>query len=58
MMPKAMGVEELHESAPPGPIIGHIGTNSMLVDPLTKGVSDSIFREHIAYMGLKSYADL
>ena len=24
MMPKAMGVEELHESAPPGPIIGPV----------------------------------
>ena len=38
--------------------IEHIGTNSMLADPLTKGVSASIVREHIAYMGLKSYDDM
>ena len=38
--------------------IEHIGTNSMVADPLTKGVPVSIFCEHIAYMGLISYDDM
>ena len=38
--------------------IEHIGTNSMVADPLTKGVPVSIFREHISYMGLTSYDDM
>ena len=38
--------------------IEHISSNSMLADPLTKGVPDSVFREHITYMGLKSYDDM
>ena len=38
--------------------IEHIGTNSMVAYPLTKGVSASVFREHIAYMGLTSYDDM
>ena len=38
--------------------IEHIGTNSMVADPLTKGVPVSIFREHISYMGLTSYGDM
>ena len=38
--------------------IEHISTNSMLADPLTKRVPASVFREHITYMGLKSYADM
>ena len=38
--------------------IEHIGTNSMVADPLTKAVSASVFREHIAYMGPKSYDDM
>ena len=38
--------------------IEHIGTNSMIVDPLTKGVPASIFHEHIAYMSLTSYDDM
>ena len=32
--------------------IEHIGTNSMIADPLTKAVSAIVFREHTAYMGL------
>ena len=36
----------------------HIGSNSMLADPLTKGVPASVFREHIVYMGLKSYDNM
>ena len=38
--------------------IEHISTNSMVADPLTKGVPASVFREHIAYMGLTSYDDM
>ena len=38
--------------------IEHISTNSMVADPLTKGVPVSVFREHIAYMGLTSYDDM
>ena len=38
--------------------IEHFGTNSMVADPLTKGVSALVFREHIAYMGLTSYEDM
>ena len=38
--------------------IEHIDTNSMVADPLTKGVLASVFREHIGYMGLTSYADM
>ena len=38
--------------------IKNISTNCMLADPLTKGVPASVFREHIAYMGLKSYDDM
>ena len=38
--------------------IEYIGTNSMVADPLTKGVPVLVFREHIAYMGLISYDDM
>ena len=38
--------------------IEHIGTNSMVANPLTKAVSTTVFREHIAYMGLTSYEDM
>ena len=38
--------------------IEHIGTNSMLSDPLNKGVLASVFHELIAYMGLTSYDDM
>ena len=38
--------------------IENIGTNSMVADPLTKVVPASVFRQHIAYMGLKSYDDM
>ena len=31
---------------------------STSIDPLTKAVPASVFREHIAYMGLKSYDDM
>ena len=31
----------------------HISTEIMLVDPLTKGLSPNVFREHVAGMGLR-----
>ena len=38
--------------------IEHIGTNSMIADPLTKAVLVIVFYEHPAYMGLTSYEDV
>ena len=32
--------------------VKHISTTRMLADPLTKGLPPSIFREHVAGMGL------
>ena len=32
--------------------IEHIGTDSMLVDPLTKGLVPRVFHEHTAHMGV------
>ena len=32
--------------------IEHIGTNSMIADPLTKGVTPKVFWEHVPHMGL------
>ena len=34
--------------------IEHIGTNSMLADPLTKGLTPKAFHEHTAHMGVIS----
>jgi hypothetical protein len=31
----------------------HTSTDKMLTDPLTKGLSSNVFREHIAGMGLR-----
>jgi hypothetical protein len=33
--------------------IEHISTEKMPVDPLTKGLSPNVFREHVAGMGLR-----
>ena len=33
-------------------IIEHIGTNSMIVDPFTKGLTPKVFHEHTARMGV------
>ena len=38
--------------------IGHICTNSMVADSLTKTVPASVFNEHITYTGLTSYEDM
>ncbi|KAL0455017.1 UNVERIFIED_CONTAM: hypothetical protein Slati_0840900 [Sesamum latifolium] len=37
--------------------IEHIGTNSMIADPLTKGLSPEMFHEHTARMGIISLQD-
>ena len=34
--------------------IGHIGTNSMIADPLTKALAPKVFHEHITHMGVTS----
>ena len=38
--------------------IEHIGTNSMVADPLTKGVAPKVFHEHTAHMGVMSAKDI
>ena len=38
--------------------IEHIGTNSMVTDPLTKGLPPKVFHEHIAHMGIISLEDI
>ena len=37
--------------------IEHIGTNSMIADPLTKGLPPIVFHGHVARMGLALYED-
>jgi len=32
--------------------IEHLGTNSMIADPLTKGRPPKVFHEHVAHMGV------
>ena len=38
--------------------IEHIGTNSMIVDSLTKGLSPKVFHHHTANMGVILYKDI
>ena len=38
--------------------IEHIGTNSMIMDPLTKGLPPKGFHEHTARMGVMSFQDI
>ena len=38
--------------------IEHIGTNSMIADPLTKGLPPKMFHEHTARMGVISFQDI
>ena len=38
--------------------IEHIGTNSMIADPLTKGLPPEVFHEHTAHMGVISAPDI
>ena len=37
--------------------IQHIATNSMVADPLTKGLAPKVFHEHTARMGVMSCQD-
>lgn len=37
--------------------IEHIGTNSMIADPLTKGLSPNVFHEHTAHMSVILFED-
>ena len=36
----------------------HIGTNSMIADPLTKGLPPKVFHEHTAHMGVAFFDDM
>ena len=36
----------------------HIGTNSMIADPLIKGVPPKVFHEHTAHMGVVYFQDI
>jgi hypothetical protein len=38
--------------------IEHVGTDSMLADPLTKGLTPAKFVEHVAHMGVISIEDI
>ena len=38
--------------------IEHIGTNSMIAGPLTKGLPPKVFHEHTAHMGVVSLQDV
>ena len=38
--------------------IEHMGTNSMIVDSLTKGLSPKVFHQHTASMGVILYEDI
>ena len=38
--------------------IEHIGTNSIIADPLTKGLPPEVFQEHTAHMGVVSLQDM
>ncbi|KAM6596766.1 hypothetical protein CsatA_007290 [Cannabis sativa] len=38
--------------------IEHLGTNSMIADPLTKGLPPKVFHEHTARMGVLEYDDI
>ncbi|KAL1119720.1 hypothetical protein V6Z11_D01G120200 [Gossypium hirsutum] len=38
--------------------IEHIGTNSMIADPLTKGLPPKVFHEHTGHMGVTLFEDI
>ncbi|KAG8489197.1 hypothetical protein CXB51_017253 [Gossypium anomalum] len=38
--------------------IEHIGTNSMIADPLAKGLPPKVFHEHTAHMGVTLFEDI
>ena len=37
--------------------IEHLGTNFMIVDPLTKGLPPKVFHEHVAHMGVLQFKE-
>ena len=37
--------------------IEHLGTNSMIADPLTKGLPPKIFHMHVAHMGVLQFKE-
>jgi len=37
--------------------IEHLGTNSMIADPLTKGLPPKVFHEHVAHMGVLQFEE-
>jgi len=37
--------------------IEHLGTNSMIVDPLTKGLPPKVFHEHVPHMGVLQFEE-
>ena len=37
--------------------IEHLGTNSMIADSLTKGLSPKIFHEHVAHMSVLQFKE-
>ena len=38
--------------------IEHIGTNSMIADPLTKSLPPKVFHKYVAHMGIVSFDDM
>ena len=38
--------------------IEHISTNSIIADPLSKGLPPKVFHEHIVHMGVVSIDDM
>ena len=38
--------------------IEHLGTNSMIADPLTKGLPPKVFHEHTTHMGVLELKDI
>ena len=38
--------------------IEHIETNSILADPLTKGLMPKVFHEHTTHMGIVPFKDV
>ena len=37
--------------------IEHLGTNSMIVDPLTKGLPPKVFHKHVAHMSVLQFEE-
>ena len=37
--------------------IEHLGTNSMIANPLTKGLPPKVFHEHVAHIGVLQFEE-